>query len=91
MRQRWFGSTGRQVDAIVLEGEVSLDGALVVDDVGNHAVLRDAHAQGTPVVVRAADAAAVREALAHPEVSCVVVRNPALLELDLAELTYGAV
>jgi hypothetical protein len=46
---------------------------------------------GTPVVVRAGSAEEVRDGLARPEVACVLV--PAdrtdLLELDLAELTYG--
>ena len=45
--------------------------------------------RGTPVVVRASDAAAVKAALARPEVSCVLVDDPGLLELDLPELTYG--
>jgi hypothetical protein len=31
----------------------------------------------------------VTAALARPEVSCVLVSEPALLELDLPELTYG--
>jgi hypothetical protein len=41
------------------------------------------------VVVRAADAASVKAALARPEVSCVLVTDAELLELDLPELTYG--
>lgn len=88
MRTRWFGATGRQVPAIVLAGTLDLDGAVVLDSVDD-AVLREAHAAGTPVVVRARDAAGVKAALARPEVSCAVVTDPALLELDLAELTYG--
>jgi hypothetical protein len=31
----------------------------------------------------------VRSALARPEVSSALVDDPALLELDLTELTYG--
>ena len=41
------------------------------------------------MVVRAPDAGAVARALARPEVACVLVTDPALLELDLPELTYG--
>jgi hypothetical protein len=89
VRERWFGATGRKVPAIALEGTVDLDGALVVESVADDAALREAHAAGRPIVVSAADAAAVTRALARPEVSCVLVTDPALLELDLPELTYG--
>ena len=41
------------------------------------------------MVVRAASAADVKQALARPEVACALVTDPALLELDLTELTYG--
>jgi hypothetical protein len=41
------------------------------------------------VVARARGAAGVTAALARPEVSCVLVTDPALLDLDLPELTYG--
>jgi hypothetical protein len=89
VRERWFGATGRRVPAIALEGSIDLDGALVVDSVDDHDSLRAAHDTGQPVVVRAADAAGVKAALARPEVSCVLVSDPALLDLDLPELTYG--
>ncbi len=89
MRERWFGATGRRVPAIALEGTIDLDGALVVDSVDDAEALRAAHAAGRPVVVRASDAGGVTTALARPEVSCVVVADPALLDLDLPELTYG--
>lgn len=89
MRDRWFGATGRRVPAIALEGTIDVDGALLVESVDDVDALRAAHAAGTPVVVRAADAAAATRALARPEVSCVLVTDPALLELDLPELTYG--
>ena len=76
---------------ISVEGEVELDDALVLDDVSDEAALKQAHTEGRPVVVRAESAEAVKEALARPEVACVIVpeskRN--LLELDLTELTYG--
>ncbi len=89
MRERWFGSTGRRVPAIALEGTVDVAGALLVESVADLARLRDAHERGMPVVVRAPDAAAITTALARPEVSCVLVTDPALLDLDLPELTYG--
>jgi hypothetical protein len=41
------------------------------------------------VVARAHDAAGVTLALARPEVACALVTDPALLDLDLPELTYG--
>ncbi len=31
----------------------------------------------------------MKRALARPEVACALVRDPALVSLDLAELTYG--
>ena len=89
MRSRWFGATGRRVPAIALHGSLDVEGALVLDSVEDVAQLEAAHAAGTPVVVRAADAAGVKAALARPEVSCVLVDDDGLLELDLPELTYG--
>ncbi|HET6695347.1 MAG TPA: hypothetical protein VFG85_02480 [Gaiellaceae bacterium] len=93
MRERWFGATGRRVPEIAVEGEdeIPLDEALVLDDVGDGERLREAHANGTPVVVRASDADGVTRALARPEVACVLV--PAdrrdLRDLDLRKMTYG--
>ena len=91
MRERWFGATGRRVPEIVLEGEIELGDALVLDDVADVSRLREAHAAGTPVVVRAADPESVTRALARPEVACVLV--PAdrgdLRDLDLRRITYG--
>jgi len=89
VRERWFGATGRKVAAIALEGTIDLDGALVVDAVDDDETLRAAHAAGRPVVARAHDAAGVTLALARPEVACALVTDPALLDLDLPELTYG--
>jgi hypothetical protein len=91
LRERWFGATGRRVPAIAVEGELELDDALVLDDVSDDAALRQAHEEGRPVVVRAASAQAVKEALARPEVACVVVPEAerGLVDLDLTELTYG--
>jgi hypothetical protein len=79
------------VPEISVEGEVELDDALVLDDVSDEAALKQAHGEGRPVVVRADSAEAVKDALARPEVACVIVPEPKrdLLELDLTELTYG--
>ena len=88
MRERWFGATGRRVPEIALEGELDLDGALVLDAPADDA-LREAHASGRPVAVRARTADEVKTALARPEVACALVSDPALLDLDLTELTYG--
>ena len=93
MRERWFGATGKRVPEIAVEGEddIPLEDALVLDDVGDGARLREAHAKGIAVVVRASDAQAVARALARPEVACVLV--PAdkreLRDIDLRRLTYG--
>ena len=90
MRERWFGATGRQVPEIAVEGELDVEGALVLDDVSDEAALREAHEQGRPVVVRAGDVEAIRAALARPEVATVLVPpgRDDLLELDLTALTY---
>ena len=88
MRERWFGATGRRVPEITLEGELDLEGALVLD-APEDAALRDAHAHGRPVVVRARSAEEVKAALARPEVATALVSDPALLDVDLTELTYG--
>ena len=91
MRERWFGATGRRVPELALEGDLSLDEALVLDDVSDDAKLRRAHAEGTPVVVRGSTPEQIVAALRRPEVACVLVPQdrPELLELDLRELTYG--
>jgi hypothetical protein len=93
VRQRWFGATGRQVPEIAVEGEdeIGIEQALVLDGVGDAKALREAHAAGRPVVVRAADAKSVRAALERPEVSCVLVPRDRreLRDLDLRRLTYG--
>lgn len=93
MRERWFGATGRKVPELALEGDpaVPAEEALLLDDVSDETRLRDAHEQGTPVVVRAETAEQVLVALARPEVAAVLVpaEHPELLELDLTKLTYG--
>jgi hypothetical protein len=89
MRERWFGATGRKVPAIVLEGTVDLAGALALDDVSDVDAIHEAHHAGTPVVVRCSTPEEVYAALSLGPVSCVLVADEALLELDLAEMTYG--
>jgi hypothetical protein len=90
MRERWFGATGRRVPEIAVEGELDLEGALVLDRV-DEARLREAHDRGQPVVVRAASADEVRRALAYPGVASAIVPpdHADLRDLDLTELTYG--
>jgi hypothetical protein len=88
VRDRWFGATGRRVPELALEGSLDVEGALVLDGVDD-ASLRQAHAEGTPVVVRASSPEAVKAALARPEVASVLVPTEELLALDLTALTYG--
>ena len=92
MKERWLGATGLKVRAVVAEDEIELpEGTLDVIDLSDKATMRVAFEEGRPIVVHASSAEEVRDALAHPEVSCVLV--PAdrrdLLELDLRALTYG--
>jgi hypothetical protein len=91
VRERWLGATGRKVPEIAVEGELDLPAdALVLEQVDVDA-LKSAHGEGRPVVVRASTPEDVKEALARPEVACVLVppSERALLDLDLRELTYG--
>jgi hypothetical protein len=88
LRERWFGATGRRVPEIALAGELELGDALVLDAIEVDA-LQAAHDQGRPVVIRAGTPEEVKAALSRPEVACALVTDPALLELDLTELTYG--
>jgi hypothetical protein len=92
VRERWLGATGRKVPEVIVEGELQLpDTVLLLDGVSDITSLQEAFGAGRPIAIRADNADAVRQALARPEVSCVVV--PAdrrdLLELDLRTLTYG--
>jgi len=93
LRERWFGATGKRVPELAVEGDplVPLAEALVLDDVSDDAKLREAHAAGTPVVVRAGSAEQIVAALRRPEVASVLVpeSHAELLQLDLRELTYG--
>ena len=89
VRERWFGSTGRKVPAVALDGTVDVSGAIELGDIADVSALQVAHAAGTPVVVRARSVAEVAAALARPEVSCVLVTDEELLTVDLADHTYG--
>ena len=89
MRERWFGATGRKVPQIALEGDVDLEGALVLDDVSDLAAIHAAHEQGVPVVVRASTVEDIHAALSLGAVACALVTDPSFLELDLPQLTYG--
>jgi uncharacterized Ntn-hydrolase superfamily protein len=90
VRERWFGATGRKVPQIAVEGELNVDGALVLDELDDTA-LRVAFDEGRPIVVRASSADAVVQALKRPEVSSVLVppEQRKLVDLDLIKLTYG--
>jgi hypothetical protein len=91
VRERWFGATGRRVPEIVVEGELELDEALVLDDAADSERLHAAHEAGQPIVVRAGSAEEIKAALSHPEVAAALVPpdRRELLDVDLRELTYG--
>ncbi len=90
VRERWFGSTGRKVPEIALEGEADVEGALVLDAWEEHAdELHAAFERGQPVVIRAKTPNEIKAALARPEVACVLVTDRELLDVDLVKLTYG--
>jgi len=89
LRQRWFGATRQQVPQLAVEGEIEFPAEPLVLDELDDAQLRQAHEQGTPVVVRADSEEQVLAALARPEVACVLVPDATLLEIDLVKATYG--
>jgi hypothetical protein len=92
LRERWFGATRERVPQLAVEGELQFPSEpLVLDEVDDER-LRHAHADGTPVVVRADTKEKVLAALARPEVASVLVPpdKRELLELDLIEETYGS-
>jgi uncharacterized Ntn-hydrolase superfamily protein len=78
------------VPQIAVEGELDVDGALVLDELDDEA-LSQAFEVGQPVVVRVASADAVLQALKRPEVSSVLVPpgQRELLDIDLIKMTYG--
>jgi RNase P/RNase MRP subunit p30 len=93
MRERWWGGSGRRVPELAVEGDPAVPAgeALVLESVDDLPAISEAFDAGRPVVVHAASPEEVRAALARPEVAAVVVPEERrdLLELDLAELTYG--
>jgi hypothetical protein len=91
VRERWFGATGRRVPEIAVEGDLDVDGALLLDDASDAQKLHETHEAGRPIVVRASTPEEIKDALSHPEVASVLVPPDRrdLLEVDLRELTYG--
>ena len=90
MRERWFGATGRKVPQIALEGTVDLEGALVLDDVSDLASdPGGARSRASPSSSARLRSEEVHAALSLGEVACALVTDASLLELDLAQLTYG--
>jgi len=89
LKKRWFGATREQVPQLAVEGEVEFPAEPLVLDELDDAQLRKAHEEGTPVVIRADTEEKILAALARPEVACVVVPDPKLLEIDLVKATYG--
>jgi hypothetical protein len=89
LRKRWFGATRQQVPQLAVEGEIEFPAEPLVLEELDDAQLRQAHEEGTPVVVRAGSDEKVLAALARPEVACVLVPDPKLLEIDLVKATYG--
>jgi hypothetical protein len=90
VRERWLGATGRRVPEIAVEGEVELPGDVLWLEQSDPAAVHGAHEAGRPVAAHADTPEGVKEALARPEVACVVVPQERrdLLELDLTALTY---
>jgi hypothetical protein len=90
VRERWLGATGQRVPEIAVEGELELPADVLWLETVGPEELKEAHAAGRPVAAHADSPAGVKEALAHPEVACVLVspEHRDLLELDLTALTY---
>jgi hypothetical protein len=90
VRERWLGATGIRVPEIAVEGELELPEDILWLEQADPEGVRAAHTAGRPVAAHASTPEGVKEALAHPEVACVLVppdrRN--LLDLDLTALTY---
>ena len=90
MRERWLGATGRRVPEIAVEGELELPDEILWLEKATPKVVKEAHAAGRPVAAHADTPEGVKDALAHPEVACVLVPPDRrdLLDLDLTALTY---
>jgi hypothetical protein len=91
LRERWFGATRQPVPQLAVEGEIDFPAEPLVLEELDDEILRRAHEDGTPVVVRAGNKEEVLAALARPEVASVLVppEKRDLLHLDLIEETYG--
>jgi len=91
VRERWLGATGVRVPEIAVEGEIELPENVLWLEEADAAGVHEAHAAGRPVAAHADTPEGVKEALAHPEVACVVVppERRDLVDLDLTTLTYG--
>jgi hypothetical protein len=91
LRERWFGATRQRVPQLAVEGEIDFPAEPLMLDELDDAVLRRAHEDGIPVVVRADNKEQLLAALARPEVASVLVppEKRDLLELDLVKETYG--
>ena len=90
MRERWFGATGRRVPEIAVEGEIELEGALVLDDVADEARSARRTPPARPVVVRAADPESVAPGRwPRGRVRPRPTDRRDLLDLDLRRITYG--
>ena len=91
MRERWLGATGIRVPEIAVEGELELPIDVLWLEGASAEELHSAHQSGRPVAAHADTPEGVKEALAHPEVACVLVppERRELLDLDLTALTYG--
>jgi len=90
VRERWLGATGRRVPEIAVDGELELPNDVLWLEDASADELQAAHSAGRPVAAHAETPEGVKEALAHPEVACVLVPpgRRDLLDLDLTALTY---
>jgi hypothetical protein len=90
VRERWLGATGMRVPEIAVEGELELPDDVLWLEQATPEGLKEAHAAGRSVAAHASTPEGVKDALAHPEVACVLVppERRDLLDLDLTALTY---
>jgi hypothetical protein len=91
VRERWLGATGTRVPEIAVEGELELPADVLWAEDSTDDEITTAHAAGRPVAAHASTPEQVKEALARPQVACVLVPDEKreLLDLDLTQLTYG--
>jgi hypothetical protein len=90
VRERWLGATGRRVPEIAVDGELEFPDDVLWLEQASPEEVKQAHAAGRPVAAHADTPQGVKDALAHPEVACVLVPpdRRELLDLDLTALTY---